>query len=134
MTHKDKESEQLPQALVDQVNAADQSVSLITSKVDREVLQLARAHFSSRRTARRRRPAWAAIAASVLIAFFAIQLREPPATETKAIYADIDHSGQIDIADVLAVARASGTSKKTQAEIDAFAMRIVSLTPSGDTS
>ena len=134
MTHENHTSEQLPKTVIDQLKSADQPDSLITSRVDREILQLAEAQFSSRRAVWQRRPAWAAIAATVLIAFFVVQVREPTAVDGDAIYADVDHSGRIDIADVLALARTRGNGEKTQAELDAFAMRIVSLAAPEETS
>lgn len=134
MTHENEKSEQLPNTLIDQLKSADQPGSLITSRVDREILKLAEAQFSSRRSVWQRRPAWAAIAATVLIMFFVVQLREPTAVDGGLIYADVDHSGRIDIADVLAIARTRDRGEKTQAELDAFAMRIVSLAAPEETS
>ena len=134
MKHENETSEQLPNALIDQLKSADQPDSLITSRVDREILQLAKAQFSSRRAVWQRRPTWAAIAATVLIAFFIVQLRGPTTVDSGLIYADVDHSGRIDIADVLAVARTRGDGEKSQAELDAFAMRVVSLSALEETS
>ena len=134
MTHENDTSEQLPSALIDQLKSTDQPDSLITSRVDREILQLAESQFSSRRAIWHRRPAWVAIAASVLVAFIIVQLREPAIVDGEAIYADVDLSGQIDIADVLALARTRGNGEKSQAELDAFAMRIVSLAAPEETS
>lgn len=134
MTREDKEHEDLPQDLIDQLKSADRPVSMITKRVDREIARLAQAQFSSRQPVWSRPPAWAAIAATVLVALFLVQLRGPQVVERGPIYADLDNSGRIDIADVLHLARASGTKQQGQAEIDAFAMRIVSLKPSGETS
>ena len=134
MTEENDTTEQLPSSLIKQLKAADQPGSMITAKVDRHILQMAESQFASPRPAWQRRPAWAAIAATVLIAVFASQFRESPIDSTGEIYADVDQSGRIDIADVLATARARGGSTKTQAELDAFAMRVVSLTASGETS
>ena len=74
----------------------------------------------SRKTAGKHLPArWAAIAASFIAAIFIVSdLRSP-----NPLYADHDSSGQIDIADVLAVAREG----YDQEQLDAFAMQIVSL-------
>ena len=134
MTHENETSEPLPKTVIDQLKSADQPDSLITSRVDREILRLAEVQFSRRRAVRHRRPAWVAIAASVLVAFIVVQLREPTMVDGDAIYADVDHSGQIDIADVLALARTRGNGEKTQAELDTFAMRIVSLAAPEETS
>jgi len=135
MTREEKEHEDLPQDLIDQLKLADRPVSMITSRVDREVSQLAEAHFSTRRRpVWTRRPAWVAIAATVLVALFLVELRGPQVDEQLPIYADLDNSGRVDIADVLHLARARGANQMEQAEIDAFAMRIVSLTTTGETS
>jgi len=134
LTQENDTSEQLPNTLIDQLKSADQSDSLITSRVDRQILQLAETQFSSRQAVWQRRPVWAAIAATVLIALFVVQLREPTIVEGHSIYADVDQSGQIDIADVLAVARTRDRGEKTQAELDAFAMRIVSLAESEEST
>ena len=108
---------------------------MITSRVDREISQLAEAHFSNRRrSVWSRRPAWAAIAAAVLVSLFLVQLRGPQVDEQVATYADLDGSGNIDIADVLLFARTRGGELESQADIDAFAMRVVSLASLGETS
>lgn len=134
MTNENEESEQLPHDLIEQLKSADQANSLITSRVDREILRLAEEQFSSRRSARHQRPAWFALAASVLIVFFVVQFRESSEFDSNSIYADVDNSGQIDIADVLATARTRGKDAKSQAELDAFATRIVSLSASKESS
>lgn len=134
MTDENDNPEHLPKALIDELKAADRPNVLITSRVDREVLRRANAQFGHRRAVWRRRPAWAAVAATVLIAFFVIQLREPATIDEPVIYADVDKSGRIDIADVLAAARARQGDTDAQATLDAFAMRIVSLGTSEETS
>ncbi len=133
MTREDDEYEDLPKTLIDQLKSADQPIPMITSRVDREIYRLAQAQFSGRQRVWGRRSAWAAIAATVLVALFLVQLRGPQVVEPGPVYADLDNSGRIDIADVLHLARAGGAGQR-QAEIDAFAMRIVSLAPSGETS
>lgn len=127
-------SEDLPQPLIEALRSADRPVPMITARVDREISEMARRHFSVRRQSPRvPHSAWAAIAATVLIAVFVVQL-EPPGPDQGALYADIDGSGRIDIADVLALARAQEPEERSQAELDAFASRIVSLKRSGDAS
>jgi hypothetical protein len=130
-------SEDLPQPLIEALKAADRPVPMITARVDREISEMARRHFSVRRQpAGVPRTAWAAmaaIAATVLIVAFVVQL-QPPGPGQAALYADIDRSGRIDIADVLALARAQGPGERSQAELDAFASRIVSLKRAGDAS
>jgi len=135
MTRDEQEYDDLPQDLIDQLKSADQPVSMITSRVDREISQLAEAHFSRRRqTVWSRHPAWAAVAATALLALLLVQLRGPQVDEHVPIYADLDNSGRIDIADVLYLARTRGAEQQQRAEIDAFAMRVVSLAPTGETS
>jgi len=135
MSREEKPLEDLPQDLIDRLKSADQPVSMITPGVDREIAQMAESQFSSRkRPVWNRPPTWAAIAATVLIAVSLLQFDGPRVEEQDGIYADVDGSGSIDIADVLRLARTRGASQKSQAEIDAFAMRIVSLAPAGESS
>jgi hypothetical protein len=130
-------SEDLPQPLIEALKSADRPVPMITARVDREISEMARRHFSARRQPTRvPRPAWAAMvamAATILIAVVVVQL-QPPGPDQSALYADIDRSGRIDIADVLALARAQVPGERSQAELDAFASRIVSLKRAGETS
>ena len=129
----EQEFEDLPAPLIAEFKRAELSVSLITPRVDRQISELSKAQFSNRRQPIwRSRPGWAAIAATVLITLFVIESQLPPGLDQSAIYADIDNSGQVDIADVLALARDSG--EISQAEIDAFATQIVSLSPVDDAS
>jgi hypothetical protein len=123
----------LPQSLIKGLKSADRPVPVITVRVDREISGMAQRHFAGRRRPVRVRPVWAAIAATVLIAVLVLQLRGPT-PEPDALYADVDRSGRIDIADVLAAARAQPPGERSQAQLDAFAYRIVSLEASGDTS
>lgn len=125
----------LPQPVIEGLKSADRPVPVITARVDREISEMAQRHFSTRRQpARVPRPAWAAIAATVLIAVLVLQLPIPSGRDQEPVYADIDQSGRIDIADVLALARAQDPGERSQARLDAFASRIVSLDPAGDRS
>lgn len=134
MTPEEDQFEDLPQFLIEGLKAADQPMPMITARVDRDVSRMARKHFSTRRQpARVPRPAWAALAATVLIAVLVVQLQAPD-PDQGALYTDVDRSGRIDIADVLALARAQPPGKRSRAELDAFASRIVSLDPAGDAS
>jgi hypothetical protein len=130
-------SEDLPQPLIEALKSAHRPVPMITARVDREISEMARRHFSVlRRPTRVPRPAWTAMvamAATVLIAVFVVQL-QPPNPDQSALYTDIDRSGRIDIADVLALARAQEPGERSQAELDAFASRIVSLKRAGEAS
>lgn len=127
-------SDDLPQPLIEALESSDRPVSMITARVDREVSEMARRHFSlRRRPARAQRLAWTAVAAAVVVAVFAVQLQSPDPEQT-SLYTDVDGSGRIDIADVLALARMQGTEERSQAELDAFASWIVSLARAGETS
>ncbi len=118
-TNNNDDLPELPDELVEALK--EDTTPLITSRVDREIETRARRAFRSRKTkVRKHLPArWAAIAASFVAAVLIVgDLRNP-----RTLYADHDSSGQIDIADVLAVAREG----YTQEQLDAFAMRIVAL-------
>lgn len=114
---------ELPDELVEALR--EENLTLITSRVDREIAARTRRAFKSRKAAKpvrkHRITRWAAIAASVVAAVVVIgDMRSP-----RTLYADHDRSGRIDIADVFAVARESDAY--SQDDLDAFAMRIVSL-------
>lgn len=135
MIDENEERDNLPRELIDRLKAADRSVPMITSRVDREIADLSKAHFSDRqRPAWKPRAAWAAVAAAVVVALVVAQLHGPVVDEPAVIYADLDGSGRIDIGDVLQLAREHSGNEKAQADIDAFAMRIVSLSRAGETS
>ena len=112
---------ELPDELIEALK--EDPAPLITSRVDRALEAQARRAFKSRRVRKpirkHRATRWAAIAASVVAAVVVIgDMRQP-----RTLYADHDNSGQIDIADVLAVAREG----YDEAQLEAFAMQIVSL-------
>ena len=134
MTHEKDQSDRLPESLVAELKQADEPGPLITARVDRTVADLARRQFASRPDRRRRAaPMWLAAAATVVLAVFVLQTQYGPQQDVTELYTDVDDSGQIDIADVLVLARGNkGTL--TQAELDAFAMRVVSLADDGDTT
>ena len=128
MTDTDEQDEQLPSALIDELKRIDRAPAVITSRVDRSLSTMARAHFSSRQIRRWRQPAWAAAAACVLFAALFTTSRLDDRGDT-SIYADIDGSGEIDIADVLALARTQ--QGIDQDDLDAFAFRLVALRGNG---
>ena len=136
MGPENEQLEDLPRGLIDELKAADRELPIIASRVDREILSMAEAQFAERQPQQRfARPTWAAAAAMVLIAVFVFSNRAPLVNESTDLYADVDGSGRIDIADVLAYARAARASGEySQAEIDAFAKQVVSLNPVGDAS
>ncbi|MYA16136.1 MAG: hypothetical protein F4Z28_04880 [Gammaproteobacteria bacterium] len=120
-------NEELPAALVDALKADDRTPPVITAGVDHAVAAMARSHFRGRQPSWRRRGSWAALAACVgLIAVVGTQVGGPLLRDGGEPYGDVDGSGRVDIADVLALAR-SERATVTQADLDAFAMRVVSL-------
>jgi len=132
--HEEDNLETLPDELVAELKKSDKRGSLITARVDRSLANLAREQFASRPEKRRRiAPAWYAVAATVLLAVLVVPLSNRFGTVDDGLYADVDNSGQIDIADVLTLARRSD-GEVTQAELNAFAMKVVSLADSGETS
>ena len=133
MVSEEEQFEDLPQSLIEGFKTAARPVPVITARVDRDISEMARTHFAARRQPiRMTRSAWAAVAATVLIAVLVTQV--PTSRDQDALYTDVDRSGRIDIADVLALARTQGPRKRSRAQLDAFASRIVSLDPPGDAS
>ena len=127
MTETNIPDDRLPDALIDALKRRDQAPDVITSRVDRTLTAAARAHFGAPRAAAWRRPgAWAAAAASTVLAV-GLVTSSLPDRKDGPVHADIDGSGRIDIADVLALAR----QDVAQAELDAFARRVVALDPDG---
>ena len=115
----------LPQPLIDELKRLDRAPDVITARVDRAVAATARDHFSARGFPRwRHHGAWGAVAACAVLAV-ALTVGRDALERDPALYSDIDGSGRIDIADVLALAR-SGAGVD-QADLDAFAWRVVAL-------
>lgn len=128
MTGVNEQDERLPEALVDELKRLDRAPEVITARVDRTLASMAHTQFASRQAPRwQPQSAWRAAAACVLVVvlFASNHLWEQNDTSR---YADIDGSGQIDIADVLALAREDGVD---QADLDAFAYRLVALDTDG---
>ena len=125
MTGTNEQDERLPQALIDELKHIDRAPKVITSRADRYLAGRASDHFASRRIPRwQQQPAWGAAAACVLaVALFATHRLSD--RDDTSLYADIDGSGQINIADVLALARTE--QGIDQADLDAFAYRLVAL-------
>ena len=122
----------LPAALVEALKRDDKALPVITARVDRRIAELAREQFADRvASSALPKTAWLGLAAALAVVVVGLQLWQPALQERRDIYADVDGSGRIDIADVLATARRGSLS---QAEIDAFANRVVSLNPVGDAS
>ena len=116
--------EELPTEFVAALKKRELSADAITRRVDRELGVMATAKFSARRPAPRRH-VWAAAAAAVVIGIVVAFSALDPALTRNDLYTDVDGSGQIDIADVLALARDG--RDLTPSDLDAFAASIVSL-------
>lgn len=129
--------EELPLDLLTELRRTEHSVSVLSPEVDRVILREAAAQFSYRSSRRKlSRATWpgVALAASVLLAFFVVGGREDVIVSPDAIYADHNRSGQIDIADLLLLAKNRNGQTPSQGDLDAFAMRLVSLRDKGDAS
>ena len=131
MPEQNTTNEELPAGIVQALKVADEAPLVITAGIDRTLADMANVHFRARRPSWVRQGGWAALAASVaLIAVLAVQLGGPMIRDERSLYTDVDGSGRIDIADVLALARADRPDV-TQADLDTFAMRVVSLDAGG---
>lgn len=130
MSDQDANSEQLDDGLIRALRAADEAPPVITASVDRALAGLSARHFASRRSGWKRHGGWALAASVALVAVLAVQMIDPGSDPGERLYADVNGSGAIDIADVLALARAEQPGV-SQADLDAFAMRVVSLDAGG---
>ena len=158
MTGTNEQDEQLPKALIDKLKQIDRGPEVITSRVDRALASMARAHFAPRGIPRWQRQSGWGVAAACVLAVALVATNRFSEQDDTSFYADIDGSGQIDIADVLVLARAAGESETRgqskitpdraighdsddftltpfvvvdQADIDAFAYRLVALDRDG---
>lgn len=123
----------LPDALVERLRDRERSVAMLTPAVDRAVTEAARAQFAPRRE----RPAvdrrWqipaAAAAAVALLALFISRPFDQTGVESPRLADDIDGSGEVDILDAFALARArrDDPAAVSQARIDEITARIVAL-------
>lgn len=124
---------ELPEKLVATLKDEQQGPPLITARVDREIAALSATHFAGRRdTGRRKAPAWFAAAAAVLIAVLLVPVYRSSVDEPAVLLTDVDQSGQVDIADVLALAR--DNKQLQQEDLDRFALQVVALNSQGDAS
>ncbi len=130
MSDQDANSEQLDEGLIRALKAADEAPAVITARVDRELLDMSTRHFASRRSRWKRHGGWALAASVALVAVLAVRTIGPAPDHRELLYADVNGSGAIDIGDVFALARADQPGV-TQADLDAFAMRVVSLDAGG---
>ena len=130
MPDLDPNDDELEESLIRALRAEDRAPAVITAGVDRTLADMATNHFASRRPTWKRPGGWALAASVALVAVLAVQMIGPTSTDEDTPYADVNGSGRIDIADVLALARAERPGI-TQADLDAFAMRVVSLDAAG---
>jgi hypothetical protein len=134
MSQENEPFDQLPDAIIERLRARDRTVAQLTPAVDRELARRARAQFARRqsRAPARRWRAPAAVAAAAAVAIVALFFARPFAVdrmESARLADDIDGSGQVDILDAFALARArrDDPAAVSQQRIDALAARIVSL-------
>ena len=130
MSDQYADNDELEESLIRALKTADRAPAVITAGVDRTLADMATNHFGSRRPAWKRTGGWALAASVALVAVLAVQMIGPTSTDGDTPYADVNGSGRIDIADVFALARAERPGI-TQADLDAFAMRVVSLDAGG---
>ena len=123
MPDRDEALPELPTDWTDALNRVDRAPAVVTRTVDRTLDAAAEAQFAARRA----RPAWghpggwAALAASLaLVSVVAVRW----GGGDEPVYADVDASGRVDIADVLVLARTGTASPR---ELEAFAQRVVAL-------
>ena len=123
MADRDEALPDLPADWIDTLNRVDQPPAVVTRAVDRAVADAVETRFAERRArpAWRHPGGWASLAASIALATV-VAVRWD--REDGALYADVDASGRVDIADVLALARTGTVGPR---ELDAFAQRIVAL-------
>ncbi|MCY3811992.1 MAG: hypothetical protein OXH15_09370 [Gammaproteobacteria bacterium] len=128
MVDRDESLPDLPADWIDALNRVDRPPAVVTRTVDRGLGDAAEAQFAERlaRPAWRRPGGWAALAASLALVTV-VAVRWDGGNES--VYTDVDASGHIDIADVLALARTGTASPR---ELEAFAQRVVAL--NGDAS
>ena len=63
----------------------------------------------------------------MLVAVLVMTLDTADDESRSVVVADVDNSGRVDIADVLALARQRDPERLRQDELDAFALQVVSL-------
>ncbi len=139
MEQENEQLNELPETIIDRLRGEDSSISIISPKIDQIILAKARAQFENRQQASSRtltRPAWVAIAASVALAILVMNNFNFTQSPVPGNIADVDHSGRVDIVDVLTLARLRERNPAaiSQAQIEALMMQVVSLTKSGEAS
>lgn len=131
MSPSDKHNEDLPADLIEALRDENSKLRVMSRRADQLIAKQADLHFEtgSRRSLQ---PAWFAVAASVLISVLLLQTYLKPDSPGAVILSDVDHSGQLDIGDILALARDS--KNFSQEDIDSMALQLVALDRSGDPS
>ena len=122
----------LPPAIVSRLRRLDRSQPIVDPRTDRAVLESARRYFAARPVpARARRARWALPLGAVAAMLLAAVLVRPLVFDgSPAARDDVDGSGQVDILDVLALARmraAGDAAGVTEARIEELAYRIVAI-------
>ena len=123
MPDRDEPLPDLPADWIDALSRVDRAPAVVTRGVDRAIGAAAEAQLAARRArpSWRHPGGWAALAASLALVTVVAVLW---GGGDEALYADVDASGRIDIADVLALARTGTASPR---ELEAFAQRVVAL-------
>ncbi len=133
----DDSQDELPSNILRALRESERGITTITPQVDRAILDLAGEHFKGREAGLRKianSPWWLAAAASVVVALVLFTAQKPEPVRAESVYADADGSGKIDIADVLYLARKNDNRRPSQAQLDAFAFRLVALSQRVDAS
>ena len=131
MNHESTDNEDLPAELIMALKARELPADVIASRVDRAVMAAADTHFGVEVPEREQRgPGFPrlllAAAAGVAAVSVALLLAgRDPVLSRDDLYTDVDGSGQIDIADVLLLAKEG--EGITDDELDAFAASVVRL-------
>lgn len=132
MTDQQNNDAALPDEFIRALRNADKAPPMITARVDQVLDDLAAGQFADRVPRRRGNRFWYAAAASILGVAVILQMQPlqqssaPVANQHSLLYTDVDGSGQIDIADVMALALLDD-DRYSQDDLNAFAMRVVSL-------
>jgi hypothetical protein len=127
VNEQERQFDELPREIVARLRAADRAQPIVDPRTDRAVLDAARSFFSGRpearaaQRARRLLPAAVAAAAAVVLAVLVVQPLDRLAPHPD----DVDGSGQVDILDAFALARAPGGEERSRA----LAARVVTLSP-----
>ncbi len=139
MERENEQLNELPETIIDRLRGEDTPISVISPKIDQIILAEARSQFENREQASSRqllRPAWVAIAASVAVVILVMNNFNFTRSPVPGNIDDVDHSGRVDIVDVLTLARLRERDPAaiSQAQIEALMMQVVSLTKSGEAS